>query len=88
MIARRRRYFRGQASNPQQRHLPDARIHVLLLRANNLGFRAKNLRQEISADDELTTARTGALPVNRRRFLSTAPLERGKPSVVLPRERR
>ena len=41
MIARRRRYFRGRASNPQQRPLPKARIQVLLLRANDLGFRAE-----------------------------------------------
>jgi hypothetical protein len=48
MIARRRRYFRGRDLNPSKGHLPKARIHVLLMRANDLSFGAKNLRKEIS----------------------------------------
>jgi hypothetical protein len=41
-------YFRGRTSNPGKGHLPKARIHVLLMRANDLSFGAKNLRKEIS----------------------------------------
>ncbi len=49
MIAWRRRFFRGRTSNPGKGHLPKARIQVLSMQANDLGFDAKNLRKEIGA---------------------------------------
>jgi hypothetical protein len=55
---------------------------VLLLRANDLAFRAENL-----SHDGLTTARAKALISPHRlssSLLSTAPFEDGKLSVVLP----
>jgi len=44
--------------------LPNMRIQVLFLRANNLGFGAENLGQKIFSDEEDRSERRAAAPLS------------------------
>jgi hypothetical protein len=53
-------------SNPQQGYLAEHQRLVLLLRANDLGVRAKNLRKTFNRSTEASPSRQSGLPVRWR----------------------
>jgi len=60
------RYFRGRTIKSQQSHLAEHQRLVLLLRANDLRLRAKNLRKTFNRSTEDRPSRQSGPPVRWR----------------------